>query len=170
MDNLEDISIFILTRYDGLRVIDAWGEKSFFYNPDNLLKRGIYFCTLKDKDGDNDKASQLNRNGVYRLNFGISKQSFLNLFDSIPKRPAKGSCIKGEYLFTELDKLTPHPVYGWMSWVSILSPSNESWDKIEELLSESYVLVCKKYKAKKFESGAQNDGREYNSNVDFYLK
>ena len=36
-----------------------------------ILKRGIYFCTIKEKDGDNDKASNLHRYAVFRVNFGI---------------------------------------------------------------------------------------------------
>ena len=68
-----DISDFVVANFPGLNVVNAWGEKSFFYNPNNLLKRGVYFLTLKEKDGDNDKASVLDRENIFRINFGISK-------------------------------------------------------------------------------------------------
>lgn len=85
----------LLVIYSGLKVIDAWGETSLFYNPhpDSILKRGIYFCTLKDKDRENDKASHLYRADVFRMNFGISKKTFASIFKTIPKRPIKGGVI-----------------------------------------------------------------------------
>ena len=43
----------LLKNYSGLKTIDAWGETSLFYNLNDSLKRGIYFCTLKNKDGEN---------------------------------------------------------------------------------------------------------------------
>ena len=144
--NITTISEFILTNYKDINLIEAWGEKSFFYNHDNLLKRGVYFCTLKGKDGANDKASHLHRDGVYRFNFGISKQTFSSLFGAIPERPSKGTHIKGAYDFTKLDALTPHPVYGWMSWVSILNPTKNSWKNIKKLLDQSYALTYTKFR------------------------
>ncbi|HQU09500.1 MAG TPA: DUF6194 family protein [Opitutales bacterium] len=139
------VSDFLNSNFPGLSSIYTWGEKSFFYNPENLLKRGIYFCTLKEKDGANDQSSDLNRTDVFRVNFGISKPTFLNIFGIMPQRPAKGTCIEGHYDFTALDTLTPHPVYGWMAWVSILNPSAYSWNNIQGLVQESYQLSLKKY-------------------------
>jgi len=110
------ISHYLVTKFQDLNIVNAWGEKSFFYNPNNVYKRGIYFCTIKEKDGENDKASHLDRPDVFRINFGISKSTFLTLFQKIPARPAKGCCIEGDYDFTEFDRLTPHSVYGWMAW------------------------------------------------------
>ena len=139
---------YLVSNFPGLNVIDTWGEKSLFYNPDKLLKRGIYFCTIKAKDGANDQASNLDRDDVFRINFGLSKTTFLSMFTELPKRTIKGGFIEGPYNFKTLDTLTPHPVYGWMAWVSILNPSISSWNKIEALLSESYQLCIKKYNKK----------------------
>ncbi len=143
------VSEYVNSKFTGLNVVDAWGEKSFFYNPDNLLKRGIYFCTIKENNGDNDKASFLDRPDVFRVNFGVSKKTFSSIFGTVPKRPTKGNCIDGAYDFTALDSLTPHPVYGWMAWVSILNPSFHSWSHIEILLEESYQQCKEKYSLKK---------------------
>jgi hypothetical protein len=113
-----------------------------------LLKRGVYFLTLKEKDGDNDKASNLDRENIFRINFGISKKIFLQHFSTLPKRPAKGHSIEGPYDFQKLDTLTPHPVYGWMAWVSILNPSDCSFEMLEKLIKESYQIACDKYLAR----------------------
>lgn len=139
------LSNYLMKTFDGLTPIQAWGETSFFYNPDHLRPRGTYFCTLKEKDGENDLASKLSRPGHFRFNFGISKSSFLKLFGKIPARPNKGCVIEGNYAFQQLDLLCPHPVYGWMCWVAIINPSESTLHKIEPLLFECHRLAIEKH-------------------------
>lgn len=140
-------------RYPGLVQVSAWGETSLFYNPQNLFKRGTYCITFKEKDGENDSASALYREEVdFRMNFKINKDTFLMRFreTSLPTRPAKGNIIKlksgNDYDPTSLDTLLPHPVYGWMGWVSITNPSQKSINEIFDagLLDESYhhAVAC----------------------------
>lgn len=141
----EKIADYISSQYHGLVPVNAWGEQSFFYNPGGKLPRGVYFATLKDKDGDNDKASALNRAGVFRLNFGVSKPTYENALGKRPVRPAAGGVVNTGHDFTELNTLLPHPVYGWMSWVCILNPNKERFLGLRPLLDESYKLVVQKY-------------------------
>ena len=84
-------------------LVESWGEKGIFYNPDHVLKRGVYVLTVKEKDGANDKGSNLSREGVFRTNMGLRKQTFSKLFGSIPARPAAGEVVRMEYDFTLLD-------------------------------------------------------------------
>ena len=116
------ITQHITHAFADIHPVSAWGETSFFYNPGRKLPRGIYFATLKDKDGDNDRASNLQRSDVFRLNIGISKLTYRSLFGPQPARPAAGGVVDTGHDFTVLDQLLPHPVYGWMSWVSVLNP------------------------------------------------
>lgn len=139
------IDQYLLNHYDDLMQIDAWGEKSYFYNPHQQKTRGAYFCTIKEKDGDNDKASHLARNNVYRLNLCITRAFFLEQFKVIPQRPSKGGVISGPYDFTELNTLMPHPVYGWMCWVAISNPDKTTFSKIKVLINESYQLAKTKF-------------------------
>lgn len=132
--SINDISNFLTDTFDGLAPTETWGELSFFYNPGNRLPRGTYFCTVKDKDGDNDKGSNLNRDGVYRMNFGLPPRAFEDVFGPRPARPAKSQTIEGPWDFTALDMLMPHPVYGWMGWVCLLSPKTATFDEIKPLL------------------------------------
>nr|WP_246638081.1 DUF6194 family protein [Halomonas neptunia] len=147
----KEISEYILDQYRGVVAVDAWGEQSFFYNPDRRLPRGVYFATLKDKDGDNDKGSNLSREGVLRFNFGISKSSYEEALGKRPARPAAGGVVNTGHNFTELNTLLPHPVYAWMSWVCVLNPDKAMIQELEPLLNESYDLVVKKY-AKRIKS------------------
>ena len=126
-------------RFPGTIAINAWGETSLFYNPGQLLPRGVYFATVKQKDGDNDRASHLHRDGVFRFNLGTSKPLFLERFGSPPSRPGKGQAIEGPWDFTRLDLITPHPVYGWMSWVSVLNPSSGTMTEMDDMIEAAFI-------------------------------
>ncbi|MEP3888816.1 MAG: DUF6194 family protein [Hellea sp.] len=139
----KSLSDYILKEFEGMNCINTWGETSFFYNSNNKLPRGVYFCTLKEKDGDNDKDSKIDRAGVYRFNFGLPEKQFVGEFGEKPKRPAKGAVIEGAWDFTILDRLMPHPIYGWMGWVAILNPTHESFSEIKPLLKLAYLEAIK---------------------------
>ena len=104
--------------------------------------------TIKQKDGDNDKASWLNREGVYRINTGISKENFKEIFGSIPARPRAGGVVDMPFDFTAENKIIPHPVYGWMGWICVLNPTEETFGRFMEYIKESYELAKKKYAKK----------------------
>lgn len=144
----EEIIQFITGNYKGVVPKSSWGETSLFYNPGKALPNGVYFCTLKEKDGKNDKASQLDRDGVFRLSIGISPNSYGRLFGSRPKRPAKGGIIDTGHDFNVLDTLMPHPVYGWMAWVQVLNPGEETFKKLMPLIEEAYLNAVKKFRKK----------------------
>jgi hypothetical protein len=145
---IEDSAIaqYICERYSGVVPINAWGETSFFYNPKLALPRGVYFATLKSKDGANDKASNLTRPSVYRLNIGVSKAIYSSLFGAPPARPAAGGVVDTGHDFSALNTLLPHPVYGWMAWVSVLNPSPATFDSVKPLLDEAHRLAVLKFR------------------------
>lgn len=140
-----DITAYLTSTYADIHTIDSWGEAAFFYNPYQALPRGIYFATLKDRDGDNDRASGLQRPSVFRLSIGISKPSYHALFGPQPMRPAAGGVIATGHDFTALNRLLPHPVYGWMSWVCVLNPSAATFKTVKPLLDEAYDLAIGKF-------------------------
>lgn len=71
----------------------------------------VYVLTVKEKDGNNDKGSMLNRDNVYRVNVGLRKQTLIKKLGYIPERPHAGKIVKTDYVFTVLDTIIPHPVY-----------------------------------------------------------
>lgn len=144
----EDI-ISYCTTLDGVVLTESWGEKGIFYNPDGLLKRGVYVLTVKEKDGENDRGSNLDRQGVFRVNIGVRKKTFSALFGDIPKRPQKGGVVDMDYDFTETDRLLPHPVYAWMGWVCVLAPTEETFEHLKPLIREAYELAKEKYAKRK---------------------
>ena len=108
----------------------AWGDTFFIYDPDRNLEdaRRFPFATIVTSDyGDFDNASNLDRPGVFRLNVGVSKETYGSLFDD-----------GAEHDFTALDRLMPHPVYGRYHWVCVLNPSDATFETLMPLLAEAY--------------------------------
>lgn len=103
-------------------------------------------ATLKQKDGANDKASQLHRPGVYRLNVGIPPKVYEAHFGARPARPPAGGIVQVPYDFTATGLLTPHPVYAWMGWVSVVCPTEEQLPLLEGLLAEAWAFAARKWK------------------------
>ena len=146
--NRDEIINKVQNEFEGLVVNKNWGEVGLFYNPDNILAKGVYLLTFKEKDGPNDKASNTNRDGIFRINIGITKETFVKLFGERPARPKAGQIINMPFDFTELNKIMPHPVYGWMSWIGVLNPDKETFEKLLPLINEGYNLALKKYDKK----------------------
>lgn len=57
----DEILKYCLENLEGSVLVESWGEKGIFYDPGHVLKRGVYILTVKEKDGDNDKGSKLDR-------------------------------------------------------------------------------------------------------------
>lgn len=144
----EQIINTITDTFSGVVPKSSWGETSLFYNPGKALPNGVYFCTIKEKNGDNDKSSQLDRSGVFRVSIGIGKANYQATFGDRPGRPAKGGIIDTGHDFTALNELMPHPIYGWMSWAQILNPSAESFAEHLPLIRDAYDSAVVKFNKK----------------------
>lgn len=143
-----EILQYCLDNLEGTVLVNSWGENGIFYNPDGRLKRGIYILTVKEKDGENDKSSHLNRDNIFRVNLGVRKNTFVNLFGAVPKRPDKGGIVDIPYDFTEINQIIPHPVYAWMGWVCVLNPDENTFETLKPLIQEAYEYAKEKYNKK----------------------
>jgi hypothetical protein len=65
---------------------------------------------------DMGSPSNLAREGVFRLNIGVGRETFERLV---------GSMVNPDY--AALDVILPHPVYAKQRWLSILNPSRRSF-------------------------------------------
>ncbi len=136
-----------LVRFDpGLRQERYWGERSIFYNPGGRAPLGVIFASIKDHDGENDRSSQLSREGVYRFAFCLARDAYADMFGDTPARPPKGGVVDlPDYDPTRVQRLMPHPVYAWMRWVQILSPTREQYESLKPFVLESLEAVKAKW-------------------------
>jgi hypothetical protein len=81
-----------------------------------------------DLGSDPPLPSRLSRPGVYRLNVGVSKETFQRLV---------GDAVDVDY--AALDRVVPHPVYAKQHWVSFVNPSHATIrDLALPLLTEAH--------------------------------
>jgi hypothetical protein len=152
--NESEISQYITETFEGVDVMVASGDSFFFYNPDRSVPpdHRFMFATIVTSD-INDQFSDLNRPSVFRVNIGISKQTFRSFF-SEPSLPSdQNSTVKNrdtsnsDYDFTALNQVMPHPVYGRMYWTCILSPGDETFKTtVQPLIAEAYGIAVSKYR------------------------
>lgn len=124
------------------------GDTFIFYDPQHNIDptRRMPFTTIVTKDyGDFDKSSKLDRPGVFRLNIGVSRDTFRALFGRLPNEEDPTG---DTYDFAALDRLMPHPAYGRQSWVCVLNPSPETFEAVKPLLAEAYAIVVKRHGSK----------------------
>jgi hypothetical protein len=143
--NEASIIQYIIDTFDGIETATVDGNTFLFYDPD----RKFPLATLMTNDL-NDRASNLDRPSVFRLNIGISKQTYRSLFGEQPPRSGTDDVVEGGYDFTALDQLMPHPVYGRQYWVCVLNPSAATFQAVvQPLLVEAYDLAVSKYAKRK---------------------
>jgi hypothetical protein len=134
------ISQYIAETFPGVDVVSPTGgpgagDTFFIYDPDRNLpdRQRFPFATIVTKDyGDFDRASRLDRPGVFRLNIGVGRETYGALFGR------SDAAEQGDHDFAALDRLMPHPVYAPQSWVSVLNPSPETFESVRPLLAEAY--------------------------------
>lgn len=125
----DDITQHIIDMLGGGHFVVADDNSFFFHGSDNKFP----FATIVTKDSEFDSASDLNRAGVFRLNVGIGKETFRALF---------GAEEQAGIDFTAMDRLMPHPVYGGMYWVSVINPSEKTFEAVKPLLVEAHGMLA----------------------------
>lgn len=131
--NEAEIAEYITDTFDNVHVLESNGNRFFYCGPFDLEHNKFPFTTLVTSD-EYDQFSDLNRPSVCRLNVGVSKTTFRELFGDNSE----------EHDFTALDHIMPHPVYGKMYWVCALNPGENTWETVKTLLAEAYDADKKK--------------------------
>jgi hypothetical protein len=115
---------YLTTTHPETVVATAMSAWFFSLDPSNFPN----YATIVTTD-DHDRASNLSREGVFRLNVGVGKDTFERLV---------GDRLASDELpdSTVLDRWLPHPVYGAQRWVSIVNPSAETFEQTAKPLPE----------------------------------
>jgi len=142
---LEGVDVVTATPESGAPEL-AWGDTFFIYDPDRVLigRQQFPFATIVTKDyGDFDRASDLDREGVFRLNIGLSERAYDSVFSPVGPEHLAG----GGRDFTVMDTLMPHPVYAPQRWVCILNPSADTFERdVWPLLVDAHAAAAARYR------------------------
>ena len=115
---------------------ENFGYLFFFVGDDHRLP----FVTIANSDYDYDNVSNLNRDGVFRVNIGISKETFKNLL---------GKTNSERVDYSALNVFLPHPDYAQQHFVCILNPSDENVETTKKLIAEAYSIAAKRHQRKR---------------------
>lgn len=115
---------------------ENYGYVFFFVGDDHLLS----FVTIANADNDWDNVSNLNRDGVFRVNIGVSRETF----DRLIGKPAGNEPVD----YSVLNTFLPHPEYAKQNFLCILNPSGENVEKTKELIMEAHAMAAKRFERK----------------------
>ena len=132
--NEASVANYITKTFPGVETITNFGYTFFFYGSDHRLP----FATLASSDNDYERVSNLDRPGVFRLNIGVSKQTFQSLFGT-------ATVDVNSYDFTVLDAIMPHPHYAQQYFICVLSPSEATFERVRPLLAEAYDIAVRRH-------------------------
>jgi hypothetical protein len=132
---------YIIDTFAGVETSNAAGYTFFFYGDDRIMP----FATIAHWDNEGDRASNLDRPSVFRLNIGVSKQTYRALFGPQAPRLGADGVVDTGHDFTVLDELLPHPIYAPQSWVCVLNPQAATFEKVIPLLAEAYERAVKRH-------------------------
>jgi hypothetical protein len=142
-DDLGGTIVLVASEANGAPEV-SWGDTFFIYDPDSVIppERQFPYATIVNSDVPGfDEASNLARDGVFRVNIWVSRPTF--------EREAEKETDPDQVDYAALDRVIPHPVYGAQSWLSVLNPADSTSDKVKALLSEAHGRAGDRY-AKKY--------------------
>jgi hypothetical protein len=118
----EAIVSYITETWPETDVVEAMNAWFFSLDPD---KHWPNYATLVTTD-EHDEASNLSREGAFRLNMGVDRETFERVAGEAGPDPD----------FTAVDRVFPHPVYAAQHWISIVNPSQQTFrDAVVPLLT-----------------------------------
>ena len=134
--DLEGVVVLTATAESGAPEM-AWGDSFIYYDPDDSeANRKMPFATLVCSNYPGfDTESQLDREGVFRLNLAVGRAAYERLLG----HPPTGHAARhADYDYAEFDTLIPHPIYAQQGWVSIVNPGLKTSATARRLLLDAY--------------------------------
>jgi hypothetical protein len=132
--NQAEVETFV-TQLNNVQQEENYGYIFFFVGDDHLLP----FVTIANSDNEYDSVSNLSREGVFRINIGVSRETFEELF-------ADASFENLDY--SALNVFLPHPEYATQHFICILSPSQENEELAKKLIVEAHSRATARYQRK----------------------
>ncbi|WP_435109040.1 DUF6194 family protein [Nocardiopsis synnemataformans] len=120
----------------------SWGDAFFYYAPDGAVPTATQpFATVVTKDYPDDRASRLDRPGVFRLNVAAGREAFVSWTGREPREPADPDADP-----SAADVVTAHPVYGGLGWLAVVDPGPRTGEAVRELLRTAHGLARSRHR------------------------
>jgi hypothetical protein len=132
--NQSEVEAFVASM-ENVQREENFGYTFFFVGDDHMVP----FVSIADSDNEYDSVSNLDREGVFRINIGISRETFQSLFANSSDENLD---------FAALDVFLPHPEYSKQHFVCILNPSQENAEVTKKLMVEAHGIAASRLKRK----------------------
>ena len=132
--SLQAIEQYIAEQLSNVTTLDHFGYRFFFYETDQVLP----FTTIAASDNEYDKISNLDRDGVFRVNIGVSKDTYNKLFAD----------VKAGWDYTELNRFMPHPDYAAQYFICVLNPEGEQLVETIKFIEEAHLVAKNRFDRK----------------------
>ena len=121
------------------------GDTFFTYDPSGRPPDGAWqpFATVVTSDR-HDRVSNLDRDGAYRLNIGLTKTTYTGRFGAPPQQRDADWVLDTGFDYAAEDRLMPHPHYASQYWVCVVNPGEATFEEIKPLLAEAYAIAVRK--------------------------
>jgi hypothetical protein len=127
-----EIETFI-SSLDDVESLENMGYVFFFVGDDHRLP----FATIACNGNEHESVSRLDREGVFRLNIGVSGETFGSLVGASPSEDVD---------YSILDEFLPHPHYAKQNFICILNPSERHSEAVERLLEEAHGIAEERFR------------------------
>lgn len=113
---------------DNVQRDDSYGYSMYFVGDDHMVP----FVSFINADNEYDAVSNLNREGVFRVNIGVGRELYDELIgDTSPENVD----------FTELNVFLPHPHYAKQHFLCILNPEGVNENIVLEAIADAHSLA-----------------------------
>ena len=120
---------------ENVQQTENFGYTFFFIGDDQMVP----FVTIAHTDNEYEKVSNLNREGVFRINIGVGRKTFNDIIGEIPSEPID---------YSVLNTILPHPDYARQNFICILNPAGDNIEKTKQLITEAHDLALARFQRK----------------------
>ncbi len=125
-----EMAQYIVDTFPGVETDENLGYKFFYFGADHKLP----FATIASTGNEYERISNLDRPGVFRLNIGLSRETFQSLFGANRVEVSR-------YDYTALDRIMPHPDYAAQNYICVLNPTGATLERVKAFLAEAYDIA-----------------------------
>ncbi|MCD9189461.1 MAG: DUF6194 family protein [Pyrinomonadaceae bacterium] len=136
---IEEIKDYIFQNFRDINLLEADGDLFFMHKSNDKLP----FATIVTGDNEYDNFSNLNREGFFRINIGIDKETFNSMFEGLTSKKGMEAYLDIGIDFTKENIIQPHPTYGNSYWICVVNPSDKLFETLKQYLKISYDKISK---------------------------